>query len=472
MKTFLGREAELKNLEDRYKSKQGHIVCVYGRRRIGKSSLIEEFISRGNKPCYKFEGLENIRTPGQIQNFISALAEQSEKDYISSLQMHKWEEVLTYFTNEFIKNRKSKSKLVIVLDELQWLAAKQSKLIALLKYYWDNHWKNANVLLILCGSVASYMVDRVIRSKALYGRIDLEILLRQLYPQEAKLFFRNKKSKQEILKYLMVFGGVPKYLELIDLKKSFNQNINDLCFSPEAYMLEEASKVFYSQFKETDIYLSIVELLKDKIYSFSEISTKLKLASGGGLKRYLRNLENANIIFAYSPSIFLPIAHNVKYKLSDEYLIFYFKFIYPNISIIKKEGMSKIFEKRCEISWQPWLGFAFERFCIRHAMYLASIMGFADEVIDFAPYFSKSDHSFQIDLLYIRTDNVIVVCEIKYHEAPVGTQVIPEMERKIKLLKYPSKFSIQKAIISLNGLDEALVNSEYFDYQISLEDMF
>ena len=140
------------------------------------------------------------------------------------------------------------------------------------------------------------MTRKVLKSTALYGRINLEILLKGLPADESARLFRGKRSKEEILKYLMVFGGVPKYLEEINLDRSFNQNMNRLCFSPHGPMMNEVERLFYSQFRETQIYKKIVELLKTGIFSLEEISRRVGFSSGGGLKFYLRNLEQAEII--------------------------------------------------------------------------------------------------------------------------------------------------------------------------------
>lgn len=352
------------------------------------------------------------------------------------------------------------------------MAAKQSKLIALIKYFWDNHWKDKNVLLILCGSIASFMIDKVIKSKALYGRIRYEILLRPLKPNECLDFFRGKKNKEEILKYLMIFGAIPKYLEIINLRESFKQNIEKLCFKPEGYLVEEFEKIFYNQFKEAKNYIKIVNLLKEKMYTLQEISQKLSMPVGGGLQRYITALEKAQIITGYLPSHLILKSKNKKYRVIDEYLSFYFKYIKPNLAVIKKPDSRDLFQKLCTKQWTPWLGFAFERFILKNAIYVADIMGFGDEVIDYAPYFAHGEQKFQIDLVYVRADSMLTVVEIKYHDSEIGTAIIPEVERKINLLKIPKNHSVNKALISLRGPDKHLKDSRYFDYAVGVEDLF
>ncbi len=216
--------------------------------------------------------------------------------YISKLNFDNWHEVFKYLTEEHIIKRQNKSKMVILFDEIQWMAMQRSKLISLIKFFWDKYWKDHNVMLILCGSIASFMVNKVLKSKALYGRISLEILVRGLNVQNISEFFKGKRGKEEILQYMMIFGGIPKYFEEINLNQSFSQNVNRLCFTQNALMINELERMFYSQFKEAKTYLKIVRLLTDGIFSLKEISDKLKISSGGTLRSHLTNLENADMI--------------------------------------------------------------------------------------------------------------------------------------------------------------------------------
>ena len=323
-------------------------------------------------------------------------------------------------------------------------------------------------MLVLCGSIASFMVNKVLKSKALYGRLSLEILLGGLEPHETLSFFAAKRGNEEVLKYLLVFGGVPKYFEEINMNKSFNQNINRLCFSNNSIMLNEIERMFYSQFREATVYLKIVRLLKDGLFTLKEISEKLKIVSGGSLRSYLQNLENANMIQQYIPFNKGLNSKIKKYSLADEYLRFYFKFIEPNMKAIQTNKSTHFFETVCEKQFAIWSGFSFERFCVKNSYLLGELMGFSDNIIVASPYFGKTDSKFQIDLLYLRSDNVITVCEIQYRDRSIETKIIPEIERKIKLLNIPQGYTVEKALISLYGADKSLKDSGYLHHDITL----
>lgn len=465
---FGGRKQELKILEEEYKSSKNSLVVIYGRRRVGKSSLIEKF-GKNKKLFYSFEAIEQGTTIEQIQHFTESLKKQINDPILSSIHFKTWREVFNYLDQKFVNNQ---HKVVLCFDEFQWMAAGQSKLPSLLKFVWDTQWKNKKIMLILCGSIASYMVKKVVKSKALYGRISREILLQGLEPNESLILFKNKRSKEEVLKYLLIFGGIPKYLENIDLNESFNKNMNRLCFSKGSFMLEEPDAIFYSQFKETETYLKIVRLLQTGIHSYKQISDKLKICSGGGLTSYLYNLELAEIISEYKPFDNQSNTNLKRYKLSDEFLCFFYKYMEPNLDLIQGNRSSNLFDRLCASEYLPWMGYAFERFCLKHAYYLIDKLGLTNEVLRVGPYFKRNDQGFQIDLAIARNDNVISLCEIKYQESPIKTTIIPEFERKLSLFPIPKGYCVEKVLISTQGPTESLKDTGYFHQYLDLEGIF
>ncbi|MCP4678881.1 MAG: AAA family ATPase [Deltaproteobacteria bacterium] len=466
---FIGRCEELKLLESHYSSRKSELAIIYGRRRIGKSMLVKKF-SEGKPLFYSFEGLEEGKVKSQISHFVRQLAHQIDDPLLVNARFDSWNELFSYLTKKLFGRKKRSKKTILFFDEIQWMASRRSKLISLIKYYWDNHWKERNVMLILCGSIASFMVGRVINSKALYGRSTLEINLVGLSPGEASQFFKPSRSPQEVMMYLLVFGTVPRHLELIDPRKSFNQNLNQLCFSKNNAMRGEVEKVFYSQFNETRIYEQIIQALKAGPCSLARLSAQLKIPSGGGLKRYLDNLERAELIQSTVPWDKSDTSKLRRYSLFDEYLHFYFKYIEPNKKTIRQASRRHLFELVRKKGFDSWMGYAFERFCRKHAYYLAEIMGFADEVESFGPVFQRKDTRFQIDLLYKRVDKVVTVCEIKFRNSEIDTPVMVEMKQKLEKLKIPVGYSVETALVSSHGPNSSLRATEFFDHHVSVHD--
>jgi uncharacterized protein len=468
---FIGRTEELRLLENAYLSEKSEMVIIYGRRRIGKSALVSQFI-RDKPHVFAFEALEDGNTPAQLAHFARQLARRLDEPLLKDVEFKEWDRAFDYVTRTVIKPGDTGGRRLLFFDELQWMAVGKSALVSLLKYYWDNHWRKSNVMLILCGSISSFMIKNVIRSKALYGRTTLEINLKGLEPPESYSLLGQKYSMEETLRYLLVFGSVPKYLEQVNTMKSFNENMNALCFSKNGVMLKEADKIFHSQFRKPATYFRIIRLLSGKLLTTKEVGKTAGIPSGGGLSGYIDNLVNADLVIAYAPFSKNQSAKSVKYSLCDEFLHFYLKYMKPNMRLIEQSRSTKVFETVTQSGFESWLGYSFERYCHKHSGYFAQILGFGNEVIQAGPLFNKNDERFQIDLLYKRVDKTIVMCEIKHSVNEITTAVIPDMERKRVLLKTPRGFTVRKALISLYGPDKALADSRYFEYIVTLKDIF
>jgi AAA+ ATPase superfamily predicted ATPase len=460
-----GRAVELKHLQGLVKSAKAELLVVYGRRRIGKSALIRAFCEK--RHALLFEALEGEGTQKQIMHFTSQLREQIRDPLLGGIEFKDWDGVLAYLTTYLASN---KNKCILFFDEFQWQAASQGKLISLLKYYWDNHWKAHRPLLILCGSIGSFMVRKVLRSKALYGRVTSEIHLRGLDLSAAKVMLLGLRSHEEILLYLMTFGGVPKYLEEVDTSFSFHQNIDRLCFSPQGVMVNELDRIFASQFREASVYKRIVKYLLIRPQSLEEIAEHLKISSGGGLKQYMDNLILADMVEAVVP---LGKAENTKikrYRVCDEFLVFFAKFMEPHLKLIRAGAGRTPFQRLTGPQWKPWSGLAFERFCVRNATKLAQIMGFEDQLLEFGPIYERATPGFQVDLAFRRNDKVMTVCEIKYFDKPIDSSIIASMQRRCELVKLPRGWMIERALISVHGPDKALRASNYFHHYVRLDD--
>jgi hypothetical protein len=309
------------------------------------------------------------------------------------------------------------------------------------------------------------MVKKVIRSKALYGRINLEINLKPLHLDEAAQFF-PKMSSDEKIKYMMLFGTIPKYLEEINPRISLDRNIIALSFSKDCLFINEVDRIFFSQFKEARNYKLIIEKLILGPLTQEEIGKKINMGSGGGVKNYIDNLVMANFI---APINNFAQATNKgkKYKVVDEYLIFYFKFIAKYVEEIQQGRGAVVYKNIIKPKWSSWLGLAFERLCLQHSHELSEKMDIAESVISSGSY---SDKSVQCDLLYRHYDERITLVEIKYNSKEMGVEVIPEIESKVQKLKQRMPAAIETALLCAGPISKKLVKSEYFDinYQLKL----
>ena len=230
--------------------------------------------------------------------------------------------------------------------------------------------------------------------------------------------------------------------------------------------------MFYSQFKEHKTYEKIVSFIADSPKNLEEISKHLKMKNSGGLKYYLQNLEQAHFIAAASPYQKNKATKLIRYQLSDEYLRFYFKYIRQNRKLIELSQGTPLFKRISNQSFEKWLGFAFERFCYKNALFLAEKMGFSDKVISYGPVFSRKDKAFQLDLVFLRSDHTLTVCEMKFYAKPVGTAIIPEIKRKTASLSVPRGYTVEYALISSHGSEKALKEAEFFHHDLSVQEWF
>jgi AAA+ ATPase superfamily predicted ATPase len=349
--------------------------------------------------------------------------------------------------------------------------------VALFKYYWDNKWSSQqNLMVILCGSINTFMIKKVVQSSALYGRIHREIKLEPLSLADTHAFLGSGRSHKEVAELYLVFGGIPKYLEEIRAKESSVQNINRLCFLKDAFFVREFDRLFKEEFGKTNTYSKIVKtLVATPGLAYSEILSRLKLPQGGGYQVYLDNLCLAGFVQSFTP-FGRTQTQLIRYRLYDEYLHFYFGLIQPNLDLINHNTGQNIFLNTLgKPRWSAWSGLAFERFCLREALTIQKILKIDQLVKNYGSYFNRQTtaaNGFQIDLLFDRHDHVITVCEIKNTQRPVGTDIIPQVEKKIALLTSKRGQVIEPVLITTAEPSPALVESRYFQHVILLEDFF
>lgn len=466
MRNFIGRDRYLHKIETLWRKKKTQIISFYGRRRVGKTALVKEFCE--GKKAYLFEGVERGDTTVQIQNFLAQLSKIVGQPHLKDLQYDDWPPVFDLLT----KLMDQEKNLILFFDELPWMAAGRARLVGYIKYYWDNHWKDhPHLLVILCGSVAAWMVKNVVRSQALYGRLSENYLIDPLKPHEVAEFVGKKRGQKEVLEYLLCFGGVPRYLEEMDFSKSIQVNIEKTCFQPEGFFKDEVDKIFYNQFHETRVYRQIVDALLKGPLSLEEVSSKLKLPSGGGLKFYLDNLCSAGIIERNSEIRNFQVGKKANYYLIDELIRFDAHFIKPNRSAIERGAGKNNFERFTQGKWAPFLGYAFERFCLKNRYALAEILGFGDKVVGCGGVTDRSPGGYQYDVVYIRKDDVITVCEVKYLSGPPSTALIREMEEKIKKTPFPKGITVEKVLISNEEASNSLKESGYFHHWLTAQEI-
>ncbi|SCA63912.1 Uncharacterized protein SCG7109_BO_00020 [Chlamydiales bacterium SCGC AG-110-M15] len=470
MERFVGRTRELKKLHDIDEESEPSIVIVYGRRRVGKTELLEQAFRDRN--ILKFEGIEGLSEAEQFANAMRQLANYVQDDLLNKVNIKSWSEFF-----DIVAKYTKEGRWTIYLEELQWLANYEDKLISELKYAWDNLFRrNSEIILVLCGSAPSFMLDKVVHSKALYNRSQHEIHLQELNILDTKSFLK-KRSDREIFNAYLTVGGVPEYLKWLDKESSVFLSLCHNAFTSGSFFSREYEKIFTSSLANNKHYQEIIETLsKHKFLSREELATKLKISSGGTLSTLLTDLDKCGFISKYHPYNLNDGTNIIRYAIADNYLHFYFNFIKPILTNIANGDYDDAPQSAIKMdSYAKWLGFAFERWCRRYNRLIAKILGFSGIQYRSGAFFSrttnKKDPGYQIDLVFDRADNVYTICEIKYLQSPAGIKVISDMEKKLSLFPNKGNKTLHKVLICNEGADSSVLERAYFDQIITCKDL-
>ena len=470
---MIGREKEVEKLQNLYLSNKAELVALYGRRRVGKTFLINEVFK--DKFFFKHAGLalneeDNNKTATQLEHFASSLELYGIK---VERKIEDWFDAFFNLTKYIMQCDRS-TKKVIFIDELPWLDTKGSNFISAFEGFWNGFGcSRDDLLVIVCGSATSWIENELINNtRGLYGRVTYEIKLNPFTLKETKDFLESKNinySLYDITQAYMIFGGIPYYLNYIDKKYSLAQNIDNLFFKNNALLLLEFDRLFNSIFTFSDKAKEIIKLLSTNSVGFTreEISKSLKISDGGGLSKYLNSLIASNFIIKYVPFGFSK--RETHYKLIDPFCIFFIKFV------LDKTDVKNLWtEDSSSQKISSWRGYAFENVCFNHIDQIKFALGISSVSTNISAFYNKED-GYQIDLIIERRDNIINLCEIKFYsdEFKITKDYFLKINRRTNLLmeKINKKYSIMNTLISTFGIYK---NEYYYSFanSITLEDLF
>lgn len=462
---FIGREEELARLKGLKNKKSASLIVVRGRRRIGKSRLLVEFgqemqsfIFSGNPPG------KNTTAETQRKLFSQQLARAG----IPGVKSDNWGDLFWH-----LSKHAQKGKILIVLDEISWMGGKDPQFLGHLKTAWDLYFsKNPQLIMALCGSVSSWIEKNILSSTGFLGRIILDLVLEELPIKSCNAFWGTAKdriSPYEKFKILSVTGGVPHYLEQIRQDLTAEQNIQELCFKKGGLLVQEFDKIFSDIFSTAKTkHKDVINLLAGGPKSLSEICEKLGKKEGGIFTNYLNELVESGFVkrdFTWN----LKTEKEGKlsrYRLSDNYLRFFLKYVAPNRSKIEKGGYS-IRSLTALSGWQTIMGLQFENLVVHNRQELWKILRILpEELVMDGPFFQNSttkQSGCQIDYLIQTRFHVLYLCEIKFSKSPIGKKIVREMQEKIERLKVPRFCSIRPVLIHVNGVDESVLEEDFFD---------
>lgn len=461
---FYGRKRELNILNELLERKIAALVVIKGRRRIGKSRLIQEFCSKFR--ALRFTGLppeEKISAQEQRLEFNRQFQQQTG---VVGVKDDDWGHLFWHMAQYTTKGR-----WIIILDEINWMGSGDPTFLGKLKTIWDENLKlNPKLILILSGSMTTWINKNIISSTGFFGRISIDLTLDELMLHECNYFwgeYSERITAYEKFKILSITGGVPRYLEEINPKITAEENIQRLCFRKEGLLFNEFDRIFTDLFgKKSKSYKKIIEELSNGPKSSEQILKAIKMPKGGTASDYFSDLVQTGYIAkdsTWSIKSGKELKLN-KYRLKDNYLRFYLKYLALNKNKIEQQKLTTL------PNLDSIMGLQFENLVVNQAANLHQLLNIRPEQILYDnPYFQKETlrhKACQIDYLIQTQYKNLYLCEIKFQRNPIGVDIIQEINQKKQRLNTGKHASLRFVLIHVNGVTDALQDADFFSHII------
>lgn len=473
MDKLIGREQEIKLLKEYTASGRPEFVAIYGRRRVGKTFLVNQLF--GGKLSFSMTGVLDGSKDEQMEAFVDAMQEYSG-ELIEKPKT--WMEAFRVL-KAFLKTKVGlKQRCIVFLDELPSMDTQRSGFVRALGYFW-NSWASLqdNVTLIVCGSATSWMISHIVDDKGgLHDRITHEMHLRPFTLREAERYLKSRGFKWErlsVMQAYMALGGIPYYLGLLNKQESFAMNIDRLFFSEDEELRREYKRLYGTLFKSPDSYTAIVSALS-KVRSGltrNELRKALGKDSSGSLSKKLEDLVNCDIIRKYVVREKNVKKNSAIFQLMDFYSVFYLTFV----SRAEREtdywsnhiGTSEV---------NTWLGLSFERLCMAHAVQIKQALRLDRIATKVYSWRSKSAKpKAQIDMILERADGIINIFEMKYSDADYSLDKEEKEKLNNRIAKFRKETGVKGALwptlVTTYGLKDG-IHSATFVATLTMDDLF
>ncbi len=445
---FIGRKEELGFLENEYNKKRSSFVIIYGRRRVGKTTLIKEFIR--NKEAMYFLASEELENENK-KNFVEKVADFTKQQYLKDTAFSKWDNIF-----EVITGYKSDLKKIIVIDEFQYLIFSNPSFASIFQRIWDEKLKDENVMVIICGSYMGMMLKETLTySSPLYGRRTGQIKLKSLLFKDTIEFYKQNNII-ELINYYSVAGGVPKYIEIINEDKNLMESIKNNILRKDCFLYDEPVFLLQKEVNEVGSYFSILKAIASGNHKLSDISCVLEIASQR-ITPYLKVLIDMDVVEKRVPITeeYPEKSRKGLYFIKDNFILFWFKFVFQYKSELEIGNMEFVLDKISSKLIQNHTSYIYED--------VAREILWEENSLNKLPFrFSKLggywDKSIEIDIVALN-ENKLLVGECKYTESKVDINLFYNLKDKVErveqLNKHESKYYV---LFSKNGFTERLIN--------------
>lgn len=483
MKNIFARKEELKILEKLYQSNRAEFLAIYGRRRVGKTYLIHEYFN--DKGTYfEFTGTKGASKKAQLKNFADKFA-STFRFGIPISPLTDWQEAFALLQKE-VEKYSPDHKIILFFDELPWMASPKSGLLSALEYFWNSYLsKKKNIILIVCGSAASWMIKKIAHNKGgFYNRLTQEIRLLPFTLKETEQFLHSQGvelERNQIVEIYTAIGGVANYLIQIPKGLSSAQIIQKLCFAHGAPLASEFPRLYESLFDDAKKHMAIIEALARKRsgLTLEELLHETKLHSGGSTKDILEELEASGFILYVHE--FGKRKKDGQYRLIDEYSLFYLTWIKPAfLSSLSNLAQDYWIRRQTSPAYTSWAGYSFEGMCLKHIQPIINTLGLSIVATSFSGWSyrpkDKNERGAQIDLVIDRADKSISLFEIKFCDTEfiVDKQYAAELAHKKQCFKQRTK-TRKQVFLTLLTTFGAKENASYLsiiDSQLTIDALF
>jgi uncharacterized protein len=484
LKNIIGRTDPIKILHQSLSSPDAEFIAVYGRRRIGKTFLIREFFD--SDISFEIIGIQGGSLADQLDNFSISLGKAMGIG-IQPARPISWKEAFFQLENylESLKRKKTKVKRVVFFDELPWLNTARSKFLPALQHFWNSYGSlQKDLVLIVCGSAASWMIQNIVRSTGgLHNRITRQIRLLPFTLAETKEFLKSRNitnlNNYLVMQLYMAFGGVPYYLKFVNPGLSAAQVIDSLCFSESGQLRNEYDMLYRSLFEKSEQHMKIVELLSNtrKGLSRTEILEKVGMKSGGAASDVIEELEESGFIESGIP--YGKKANESLFRLADEFSLFHLTWIKPLGK--RSPGDGYWLTRQSSQKLKVWSGYCFETICQKFVNKLKIKLGIANVETNACPWRyqppkESESQGVQIDLLIDRKDGVINLCEMKYYDSEftIDAKYASELRNKIQVFREQSgsRKSIFLTMVTSFGIKKNSYSNDLEVIDIRMDDLF
>ncbi len=470
---MVGRIEEIKTLQRLLDSPKAEMLAVYGRRRVGKTYLIKNVYK--SDISFEFTGTQN----GSRQNQLFKFSEKLKAYFVDNQNVKPPKTWFEAFNQLKSCLSKTTARQVVFFDELPWIDTARSNFLEELGYWWNDWASNQNIVVVVCGSSASWMLKKLISHKGgLHNRVTQKINLKPFTLAESKLYLESLNVQwdaYQIIQFYMSVGGIPTYLQEAKQGETPAQTIDRAFFTKDGSLRYEFTNLYSALFENYENHIAVIKIIGAKWQGMSrqDIITQSKIKDGGALSKILEELEASSFILQI-PN-FKMKSGGVMYRLTDEYSLFYLKFIEGKTLMGKNVWLQASSEDKYKI----WAGYAFENVCIKHAEAIKMALGISGIYTETSSYVHKGNEQtdgFQLDMLIDRADRAINLCEMKFYndDFPMTDEFATQLRQRRENFRTVTKTkkTLFNTLITTYGVKHSKTSKSQIDHVLTMDKLF